>query len=101
MADFCNVSEDCVISNITLPNLYEAPLRLEEAGLARAVCRGLGLETPEPDLSEWREMVERMHSPRRSVRIGLVGKYVRLHDAISPWPRPCATRPGPRTRALR
>ena len=81
VADFCNVSEDCVISNVTLPNLYEAPLRLEEAGLARAVCRGLGLETPEPDLSEWREMVERMHSPRRSVRIGLVGKYVRLHDA--------------------
>ena len=74
VADFCNVSEDCVISNVTLPNLYEAPLRLEEAGLARAVCRGLGLETPEPDLSEWREMVERMHSPRRSVRIGLVGK---------------------------
>ena len=81
VADFCNVSEDCVISNVTLPNLYEAPLRLEEAGLARAVCRGLGLETPEPDLSEWCEMVERMHSPRRSVRIGLVGKYVRLHDA--------------------
>ena len=53
VADFCNVSEDCVISNVTLPNLYEAPLRLEEAGLARAVCRGLGLETPEPDLSEW------------------------------------------------
>ena len=52
VADFCNVSEDCVISNVTLPNLYEAPLRLEEAGLARAVCRGLGLETPEPDLSE-------------------------------------------------
>ena len=80
-ACFCNVAEDCVIGNVTLPNLYEAPLMLEEAGLARAVCRRLGLETPEPELDGWRAMVERMRAPRRSVRIGLVGKYVRLHDA--------------------
>ena len=75
------MAEDCVIGNVTLPNLYEAPLMLEEAGLARAVCRRLGLETPEPELDGWRAMVERMRAPRRSVRIGLVGKYVRLHDA--------------------
>ena len=81
VAGFCNVSEDCVISNVTLPTLYEAPLMLEEAGLARVVCRELGLETPEPDLTEWRAMVARMHSQSRSVKIGLVGKYVKLHDA--------------------
>ena len=81
VAGFCNVSEDCVIGNVTLPTLYEAPLMLEEAGLARVVCRELGLETPEPDLTEWRAMVERMHSQSRSVKIGLVGKYVKLHDA--------------------
>lgn len=45
VAGFCNVSEDCVIGNVTLPTLYEAPLMLEEAGLARVVCRELGLET--------------------------------------------------------
>ena len=45
------------------------------------VCRELGLAAPEPDLAEWRAMVERMRSPRRRVRIGLVGKYVKLHDA--------------------
>ena len=75
------MAEDCVIGNVTLPNLYEAPLMLEEAGLARAVCRGLGLVTPDPELSEWRAMVGRIRSPRRKVRIGLVGKYVKLHDA--------------------
>ena len=81
VAGFFNVSEDCVIGNVTLPTLYEAPLMLEEAGLARVVCRELGLETPEPDLTEWRTMVSRMHSQSRSVKIGLVGKYVKLHDA--------------------
>ena len=81
IAHFCNVQPDCVIENVTLPVLYEAPLMLEEAGLSRSVCRKLGIEAPEPDLSQWREMVERVRHQSRSVRIGLVGKYVQLHDA--------------------
>jgi len=78
---FCNVKPDCVIENLTLPNLYEAPLMLEKSRFSEVVCRELGLETAEPDLEEWMRMVERSKVKSRTVHIGLVGKYVGLHDA--------------------
>ena len=81
IALFCNVKKDCVIENITLPYLYEAPLMLEKSGFSSVVCRELGIDAPEPDLDEWAEMVERIKSRRYTVNIGLVGKYVGLHDA--------------------
>ena len=81
IALFCNVSPDCVIENITLPVLYEAPLMLEQAGFSSVVCRRLAIDAPEPDLSEWEAMVERIKSRSKTVRIGLVGKYTALHDA--------------------
>ena len=81
IALFCNVSPDCVIENITLPVLYEAPLMLEQAGFSSVVCRRLAIDAPEPDLSEWKAMVERIKSRSKTVRIGLVGKYTALHDA--------------------
>ena len=82
IALFCNVKQDCVIENITLPNLYEAPLMLEKSRFSEVVCRELGIETNTPDLHEWEDMVERINSARsRVVKIGLVGKYVALHDA--------------------
>ena len=82
IAMFCNVKQDCVIENVTLPNLYEAPLMLEKSHFSEVVCRELNLQTPQPDLKEWEEMVERIHQAwDHSVKIGLVGKYVGLHDA--------------------
>ena len=78
---FCNVKLDCVIENITLPNLYEAPLMLEKSGFSSVVCRELGINAPEPDLGEWTAMVERIKARPYYVDIGLVGKYVGLHDA--------------------
>jgi len=78
---FCNVKKDCVIENITLPNLYEAPLMLEKSKFSQVVCRELGISAPEPDLTEWSAMVERIKSRPHTVNIGLVGKYVALHDA--------------------
>ncbi len=82
IALFCNVREKCVIQNLTLPLLYEAPLMLEEAGLADTVLEELSLTAPHPcDLSEWKQMVERMKHCSRKVRIALVGKYVQLHDS--------------------
>lgn len=78
---FCNVKRDCVIENLTLPCLYEAPLMLHQSGLDRVVCRELGLETPEPDLREWESMVRKIKSRQKKVVIAIVGKYVRLHDA--------------------
>ena len=81
IAMFCNVRPDCVIENRTLPSLYEAPLMLEEQDFSLIVCRGLGLWTRAPDLTEWRMLVERIRNMNRTVTIGLVGKYVQLHDA--------------------
>ena len=81
IAHFCNVKPDCVIENITLPVLYEAPLMLEEANMSSIICRELGIDAPQPDLTEWREMVERVRHQNHTVKIGLVGKYVQLHDA--------------------
>lgn len=78
---FCNVKQDCVIENITLPNLYEAPLMLEKADFSEVVCRELSIEAPLPDLNEWTEMVDRIKNLSNNVTIGLVGKYVELHDA--------------------
>lgn len=78
---FCNVKPDCVIENITLPNLYEAPLMLEKSGFSSVVCRELGIDAPAPDLNEWTAMVERIKARLNCVDIGLVGKYVELHDA--------------------
>ena len=81
IAHFCNVKEDCVIENITLPVLYEAPLMLEEAHFSEIVCRELGIDAGEPDLTHWKEMVDKIHNIEQTVKIGLVGKYVHLHDA--------------------
>ena len=81
IANFCNVKPDCVIENLTLPILYEAPLMLEQKNLSSIVCRELGLEAPAPDLSEWQDLVERIRHQSKTVKIGLVGKYVQLHDA--------------------
>lgn len=80
---FCNVKEDCVIENITLDSLYEAPLMLDKSHFSDVVCRELGLETAKPDLTEWTDMVASIKASKDkgSVKIGLVGKYTQLHDA--------------------
>lgn len=81
IALFCNVKPDCVIENLTLPVLYQAPLMLEEQGLAEIVCRELSLACGPCDLSEWNAMLESIHHASHTIRIALVGKYVQLHDA--------------------
>ena len=78
---FCNVKQDCVIENITLPCLYEAPLMLEEANFSEIVCRELNIKVKKPKLTEWEQMVERIKNSTQKVTIALVGKYVQLHDA--------------------
>ncbi len=81
IALFCNVKPDCVIENITLPSLYEAPLMLQRNGLDTVVCRELGFNVPEADLGEWRGMTKKIQAREKSAVIGIVGKYVKLHDA--------------------
>jgi CTP synthase len=94
----CDVPEKGVIANIDAPNLYEIPLSLHEEGLDDYVCQLLRLELPqdgnEPpeladhavgrrtvDLSHWYQLMHRVESASKPVRIGLIGKYVNLPDA--------------------
>ena len=78
---FCNVKRDCVIENMTLPILYEAPLMLEKSNFSGVVCRELGIDAPHLDLKEWTDMVNKIKSRPYYTHIALVGKYVELHDA--------------------
>ena len=78
---FCNIPGDCVFENLNARSIYEVPLMIHEEGLDACVCRLLGMSVPDADLTEWREMVERLLTPEREVRIAVVGKYVELPDA--------------------
>lgn len=81
IAMFCNVKPDCVICNKDVPELYYAPVMLEESRFSEIVCRELGLDPGVLDLHEWNKMLQRIESRRGHVTIGLIGKYTKLHDA--------------------
>lgn len=81
IALFCNVKPDCVIENMTIPVLYQAPLMLEKSNFSNIVCRELHLDSEPGDMTEWMEMLGRISSRNKEVRIAIVGKYVQLHDA--------------------
>ena len=81
IALFCNVQREAVIPLQTADSIYEVPLILERSGLGLIVTRTLDLGEASPDLDEWTRFVERLQAPKRAARIGIVGKYVELHDA--------------------
>lgn len=81
IALFCNVKPDCVIENITLPVLYQAPMMLEANNFSDIVCRELHLNCNPADMTDWVQMLNRIGSRNKKVKIALVGKYVQLHDA--------------------
>src|SRR2546426_9643700 len=79
---FCSVSEQAVIEARDVEHtVYEYPLMLHDEGLDGLVCGLLHLDTPEPDLADWRKFVGRVVSPKKRVKIGVVGKYIDLQDA--------------------
>ncbi len=78
---FCDVERQAVIPLSTVDTIYEVPLILEDSGLGEYLAAKLELETELPDLLQWRTMVEKMKEARRQVHIGLVGKYIELHDS--------------------
>ncbi|EFH87114.1 CTP synthase [Ktedonobacter racemifer] len=83
IALFCNIEARAVIPLLTADTIYEVPLVLEEAGLGEYLVQELGLPQQAPDTKwdEWKKLVAKIKSPRPEVTIGLVGKYVELHDA--------------------
>lgn len=81
LALFCNVPSSHVLQNLDVDYLYEAPLMLENEKLANVVCECLNIPCPEPDLADWKAMVEALRAPKHDVTVALVGKYTALHDA--------------------
>jgi len=81
IALFCNVPQNHVLQNLDVEVLYEAPLAMEHEHLAQVACECLKLDCPEPDLAEWRGMIDAWKHPQTEVTVALVGKYTQLHDA--------------------
>lgn len=81
IALFCDVEERAVIALKTTDLLYDVPLTLEDAGLGDYLVEQLKLDVHPPKLEDWRRMTLRMRAAKEPVRIGVVGKYIELHDA--------------------
>ena len=81
ISNLCDVPIEAVVNAADARNLYEIPLVLHEEGLDDVVCDILRLDAGDPDLTEWEILVDRIEHVDRSVRIGIIGKYVSLHDA--------------------
>jgi len=82
IARFCDVKPQAVIPLVTSEQLYAIPMQLEDMGVADILLEVLGLEAKqEPELTGWRWMVDELSKVKPVVKIGLVGKYVELHDA--------------------
>ncbi|MEM8891432.1 MAG: CTP synthase [Bacteroidota bacterium] len=82
VARFCNVVPEAVIENINASTIYEVPFLLHKEKLDKVVLKRLGLTNKQkPDFSYWKNFVSKLKNPSDEVHIGLVGKYVELHDA--------------------
>jgi len=86
IALFCDVEPEAVVSASDADDIYKVPLRMHDERLDDLVVAKLGLGDGEPDLSDWRALVDRIDACHQPVTIGLVGKYVQLHEAyLSVW----------------
>ncbi len=81
IALFCSVPVRHVIEGVDVSTIYEVPLKYHEQKLDRIVCEHFGLDVPEPDLTQWEGLVDRIMHPKHRVKIGICGKYVKLKDA--------------------
>ncbi len=81
IALFCNVPTKCVMQNLDVETLYEAPLAMEKEHLADVACQCLQLDCPTPDMQEWQNMVDTLKHLEKDTTVALVGKYTSLHDA--------------------
>jgi CTP synthase len=81
ISNLCDVPVEAVVNAADAESLYEIPLVMHEEGLDRVVCELLGFGDAEPDLTEWRELYRRVQAVDKTVRVGLIGKYVSLVDA--------------------
>jgi CTP synthase len=79
---FCNVPRECVIEELDAkPNIYQIPIMLQDQHLDELICRKLGLEARQTDLTEWRKMLAILDNPEHSVEVAVVGKYISRQSA--------------------
>ncbi len=81
IALFCNVEFGAVIEARDVPTIYQIPIVFHDQGFDDLVCRKLGIETKNPDLSTWKTLVNRVLTPPRKVKIAIVGKYTDYADS--------------------
>ena len=84
LARFCNVSQESVIQSIDADTIYDVPLLMKDERLDEVVLKKIGVDinsAPPADLSNWNNFLSRYKNPERSVKIGLIGKYVELKDS--------------------
>jgi CTP synthase len=81
IALFCDVRRDAVIPMLTVNNIYEVPLVLEESGIGDLVIDALDLNAGPRNLGDWRKLVDRMANTKKALPIAVVGKYADLPDA--------------------
>jgi CTP synthase len=81
IALFCNLEERAVIAAKDVASIYEVPLTFAQEGVDKLALKYLHIEAKEPDLTRWKQLVERCYHPRDEVSIGIVGKYVEYEDS--------------------
>lgn len=82
VALFCNVDPDAVIQSVDVSTIYEVPLKMQEQGMDEIVLRKMGMPIEgKPELKPWRSFLDKKKNATETIRIGLIGKYVELHDA--------------------
>ena len=81
IALFCNLEERAVIAAKDVPAIYEVPLTFAQEGVDKLALKYLHIEAKEPDLTRWKQLVDRCYNPRDEVSIGIVGKYVEYEDS--------------------
>jgi len=82
IAQFCNVQADSVIEGLDVDTIYQVPISYHQQGFDQVVLRHFGIDdAPEPDLTRWFDILDRIRKPEGEVRIAVVGKYTNLLDA--------------------
>ena len=81
VSSFCDVSYEDVISAPDLEDIYEVPLKMFDEGLDRSVDKRLNLETNDPDLDKWKNMLKLKDGVSKTVEIAIFGKYFGLPDS--------------------
>lgn len=81
IALFCDVELGGVIPLVTADSIYQVPVLLEDAHISDYIANLLQLDTPPSEIDDWRKMARQIAEAEQPIRIGIVGKYIELHDA--------------------